>query len=180
MVQEKLKRSTKQPKVVPMEAAPAQQPTARHRPDAFVPRDPYAAAPEAAAHQAGTPPGVYGGLARAGGSGEGELMAGVPGYGGGAFGRASTGGEETAVQYRAAFTPPNALATPMGPRPVTGHAADARQAVFGAAVAAAGPRYAPTAPSAAPTPVPGARPYTAPGGASGLHAASCVAAHPSF
>lgn len=129
MVQEKLKRSSKQPRVAPVDAAPAAAAPARHRPGAFVPREP-----------AGTPPGhIAAMLAR---TSDGE--AGQPDA---AYGVAQQYSEEGLQYTRPAFTPPNALATPLPHRPATSYLPP------GAAAAA----------SVAPTPVPGARPYTAPG-----------------
>lgn len=139
MVQEKLKRSSKQPRHQPETAAAAAvaaAAAARIRPGAFVPRE----AP-AVASPAGTPHGAT--------SSGSEGDAGV--FGGGYAGYAGTGGqqsygEEAHLQYqRQAFTPPNALATPLPARPGS--------AYIGAMAAV-------PAPSVAPTPVPGARPYT--------------------
>ena len=145
MVQEKLKRSSKQPRSAPETAAAVAVAAAAHapriRPGAFVPREPAAAASPMAASP-------YGGPAYSGGSSGSEAD-------GGAFGvqRQYSDGASAAAgaqQYqRQAFTPPNALATPLPARPASGYAPAA-----GAAAAA----------SVAPTPVPGMRPYTAPGG----------------
>lgn len=142
MVQEKLKRSSKQPKVVaPVETAPAAAAAStRHRPGAFVPREP-AAAPVAMAVQAGTPPGQYAALLAR--TADGEV--GQPGA---AYGVQQQYSDEGLQYTRQAFTPPNALATPLPHRPATSYLPPAH---LGAAA------------SVAPTPVPGARPYTAPG-----------------
>lgn len=124
MVQEKLKRSTKQPRVAPEAAAAAAVANAagpRIRPGAFVvPQEPAGAGPMAVDSPAGTPYGM---------GGE---------YGGGGAAAAQDG-----LHYqRQAFTPPNALATPLPARPGSAYA---------------GPGAA--AHAVAPTPVPGARPF---------------------
>lgn len=130
MVQEKLKRSNKQPRVPQADAAPAAaEPAQRPRPGAFVPCEP-----------AGTPPGHIAAMLARTADGEAEQL-------GAAYGVQQQYGEEGLQYTRQAFTPPNALATPLPPRPATSYAP------LGAVAAAA----------VAPTPVPGARPYTAPG-----------------
>lgn len=144
MVQEKLKRSNKQPRAVPETAAAVAQAAAAHaprmRPGAFVPREPAAAASPMAASP-------YGGPAHSGGSSGSEADGGAFGvqrqYSDGAS--AAAGAQQYQQYQRQAFTPPNALATPLPPRPASAYAPAAAAAV-------------------APTPVPGVRPYTAPGG----------------
>ncbi len=146
MVQEKLKRSNKQPRAAPETAAAVSAAAAaaapRMRPGAFVPREPtQVPSPAGSSPMAASP---YGRPAHSGSSGS-EADGGVFGvqrqYSD--AGSAAAG----AQQYqRQAFTPPNALATPLPARP--------------------GSAFVPTAVAAAvaPTPVPGMRPYTAPGG----------------
>ncbi|KAL4854812.1 hypothetical protein ACK3TF_004509 [Chlorella vulgaris] len=125
MVAEKLKRSSKQPKVAPEPAPSAAAPAAtRARPGVFMPREP-----------ASTPIGQYGG----GTAANSGVQYGAPQYEQGQYSDGPT------LQYsRQAFTPPNALATPQLLRPPT--------AGYGAAAAL----------SAAPTPVPGMRPFVVP------------------
>ncbi|KAL4424717.1 hypothetical protein ABPG77_000060 [Micractinium sp. CCAP 211/92] len=145
MVQEKLKRSNKQPRVPQADVAPAAaEPAQRPRPGAFVPREP-----------ADTPPGHIAAMLARTADGEAEQL-------GAAYGVPQQYGEEGLQYTRQAFTPPNALATPLPPRPATSYAP------LGVVAAAA----------VAPTPVPGARPYTAPGmqrrGRRGVDAAPVV------
>lgn len=103
--------------------------------------------------------GAYGAmLMNAGGSGSADVAEGAPPFGTSSFpsGFASQAqfsqqysqhyGEEMPQYSRQAFTPPNALSTPLPERPATSYLPVQQPAV-----------------SAAPTPVPGMRPYTAPG-----------------
>lgn len=149
MVQEKLKRSSKQPRAAPETAAAVAQAAAaqapRMRPGAFVPREPVQVPSPAGSSPMAVSP--YGRPALSGSSGS-EADGGV-------FGvqrqhsdaaSAAAGAQQYQQYQRQAFTPPNALATPLPARPGS------------AFVPMGGPAAA-----VAPTPVPGMRPYTAPG-----------------
>lgn len=149
MVQEKLKRSSKQPRAAPETAAAVAQAAAaqapRIRPGAFVPREPVQVPSPAGSSPMAVSP--YGRPALSGSSGN-EADGGV-------FGvqrqhsdaaSAAAGAQQYQQYQRQAFTPPNALATPLPARPGS------------AFVPMSGPAAA-----VAPTPVPGMRPYTAPG-----------------
>lgn len=151
MVQEKLKRSSKQPRAAPETAAAVAQAAAaqapRIRPGAFVPREPVQVPSPAGSSPMAVSP--YGRPALSGSSGN-EADGGV-------FGvqrqhsdaaSAAAGAQQYQQYQRQAFTPPNALATPLPARPGS------------AFVPMSGPAAA-----VAPTPVPGMRPYTAPEGA---------------
>ena len=144
MVQEKLKRSTKQPRAAPEAAAAAAVVSAaapRMRPGAFVPREPAGAGPMAVDSPAGTPYGA------ASSGSEGDAVPPFRGYGGGVA--AAAAAQDGLHYHRQAFTPPNALATPLPARPGSAYAGPG--AAGGGTVAAAH--------SVAPTPVPGARPF---------------------
>lgn len=152
MVQEKLKRSSKQPRAAPETAAAVAQAAAaqapRMRPGAFVPREPaQVPSPAGSSPMAASP---YGRPAHSGSSGseaDGAVFGVQRQY------SDATSAAVAAQQYqqypRQAFTPPNALATPLPARP-------------GSAFV---PMGGPAAAAVAPTPVPGMRPYTAPAGA---------------
>ncbi|PRW20522.1 microtubule associated isoform A [Chlorella sorokiniana] len=148
MVQEKLKRSTKQPRAVPETAAAVAQAAAaqgpRIRPGAFVPREPVQVpSPAGSSPMAASP---YGRPAHSGSSGS-EAEGGVFGvqrqYSDAASAPAAA--QQYQQYQRQAFTPPNALATPLPARPGSAFVPMGRPAA-----------------AVAPTPVPGMRPYTAP------------------
>jgi hypothetical protein len=162
MVEEKLKRSTKQPKVAPEAAAAAPRPAPAHRPGAFVPREPAGLA--AGAALALTPAGGYG-LSARGGSGDAEAAL--------AYGAQQQYSADDTLQYsRQAFTPPNALATPLPQRPATSYVpAQQHQQQY--------PQQYAQQQFVAPTPVPGMRPYSANGelAPASLPPAACHSAH---
>lgn len=168
MVQEKLKRSSKQPKVVPAEHAsgPSAPPTARHRPGAFVPREPEDQV-AGSVLPAGTAVGQYSAMLANTADGEGLR---APGYGSGSYpaaGQVQYPGrqysDEGLPYVHPAVTPPNPLATPHQHRPATSYMPAAHQQ---------------HQVSAAPTPVPGVRPYTAPGEVGEQRAPNCESAMP--
>ena len=174
MVEEKLKRSTKQPKVAPEAAAAAPRPAPAHRPGAFVPREPAGLA--AGAALALTPAGGHG-LSARGGSGDAEAAL--------AYGAQQQYSADDTLQYsRQAFTPPNALATPLPQRPATSyvpaqqHQQQYPQQYQHQQQYPQQQQYAQQQ-FVAPTPVPGMRPYSANGelAPASLPPAACHSAH---
>jgi hypothetical protein len=153
MVEEKLKRSTKQPKVAPEAAAAAPRPAPAHRPGAFVPREPAGTA--AGAALALTPAGGYG-LSSRGGSGDAEEAL--------LYGAQQQYSADDTLQYsRQAFTPPNALATPLPQRPATSYVPAQQQQYPQQQQYQQYPPPPQQQQFVAPTPVPGMRPYSANG-----------------
>ena len=155
MVEEKLKRSTKQPKAVAAAPTPvaAARSAAAARPGAFIPREPTAAA----SASGGSTPLVAAALV--GGAFVGGDEAATAGYGGGSYGAPRQLSEGLEYSRPGAFTPPNALATPMPQRPSTSYAAPQYHQRQEQQQCQQQQQYA------APTPVPAARPYTAPAAA---------------